>query len=115
MRVSTNSSEGEYAACRLKDWDGRDPTNPVWFMPSANLKYSYSTLGGCSIEACTADENRLQLVGFGSNDKAGKLREVFNCQPLAYEEMVAKERQSFLLELQKTGVGEEYNISGIAA
>lgn len=82
-------------------------------MPPPGLKYSKGLLG-CKIDACTIDEIRLQKIGFGNqvgfNSPNGQV-EVYNCQPLSWEEMTLEQRQGYMSILANTGVGKEYDLS----
>merc|ERR1712129_239098 len=117
MGISTTGSKRHYRACRLQPWFGRYAANPVWFLPPPGLKYAFSFPKGCHVTSCTYMEYEQQLVGFGAktrgNKTGGKLRNVYNCQPLAWAEMREGERRAFVRELQRTLVQEEYDISSI--
>lgn len=95
-------------ACRLPK-KAQEGGSPVWFLPPPMLRLKHSW-GKCVIDACKPEHVRKQLVGFGESAKKkypGKPN-VYNCQPLTYEEMTENQKTSFLAALLASGVFKEY-------
>jgi len=104
---------GSRSACRAKDKVRAMNGGATWMMPPPGLKYKKGLLR-CKLESCTAEEMAVQKVGFGNDagfhSPSGQ-SEVYNCQPLAWEEMSLKQRVEYLSILSNTGVSKEYDLS----
>merc|ERR1712232_1480854 len=88
----------------------------LWFLPPP-LTFLHRKLGGigvCSLAACTKDDLINQRVGIGQDDdespssRSTDKRNVYNCQPLNYEDMTVKQQLLFHGLLDVSGTTAEY-------
>jgi len=106
---------GTKRACRQHK-SAQNGGSELWFMPPPGLKLTHkkwSFFNNCKVAPCTKKELLTQRVAFGrSDDDKGYTGRpnVYNCQPLNFEDMSADEKGAMVQELQKTIEG-EYDIT----
>lgn len=90
----------EGIGCRINlESDGADQRNPYWFMPPPMYKCGVNRWGNCRLEACTASEARVQVVG-EDTAQYGLIRRknrsiVKNCQPMLAADMTHPQMLDF--------------------
>lgn len=92
--------------CRAKDSVQKGNSGPTWMMPPPGLKFSKKFMR-CVLTSCSASEKAFQQIGFSDDDNS----EVYNCQPLSFEEMKPKQQYLYLSTLFYTDVASEYDLS----
>jgi hypothetical protein len=106
--------EGTPKACRLPA-KAKDGGSPVWFLPPPGLRMHHSK-GKCILNVCKTEDYLAQRVGLGRSVNDWRYDgnpNVYNCQPLAFEEMTRQQKSALLIRLNETGVSEEYDITGL--
>merc|ERR1712014_134837 len=87
--------------------------SPLWFLPPPMLKMSHSK-AKCILKACKPTELWEQKVGFGKNERSENkypgIPNVYNCQPLTFDEMTRGQRKEMVKRLEATGVSSEYEL-----
>lgn len=106
--------EGTPKACRLpaKAKEGR---SPVWFLPPPGLRMKHSR-GQCVLDVCKTEDYLAQRVGLGRSENDVRYDgspNVYNCQPLSFEEMTRQQKSALLVRLNETGIADEYDIAGL--
>jgi len=109
-RPSRVSVAGTHKACRLPQ-EASQGGSLLWFLPppGTHLHHHY---GSCIVAPCKLDETRAQLVGLGGSSKSWKYSgkpNVYNCQPLNFEDMSYSQKGLMLDRLKASGIGEEYS------
>jgi len=98
--------------CRVPD-SAQSGGSPVWFLPPPGLRMQHrGWLRGCRLTKCVGQLDRedgplVQQVGFGGKDK----RDIFNCQPLTFENMSVDQRRALLEALTDSGIPSEYDLA----
>jgi len=109
QRPEKTSTKTTSRACRMpaKALEGG---SQLWFLPPPMLRLKHSW-GKCVLEACKQEHVAAQQVGLvaskNTNKYPGKAN-VYNCQPLAFDEMTPKQQEDFLDALRASGAFEEY-------
>lgn len=112
LRPSSVRTEKSGRACRASD-SAKSGGSRVWMLPPPNMKFERSRwnfIRPCSLKSCTKADRLAQRIGFGKSDYHGKDRgdpNVYNCQPLNYEDMEPSVGEEFLAVMRKT-MSEEY-------
>lgn len=91
-------------ACRLPD-ETKSGGSKVWFMPPPGFKLfhrGFWSFRKCALKFCSKSDMLAQRIEFGE-DK----RNIYNCQPLPYDEMTETQKGLYEAELRKT-IPEEY-------
>jgi len=91
-------------SCRVSD-GAKAGGSPVWFLPPPLFKVQRKFLK-CSLKPCEEGEVSAQQVGIGG--KRGK--NIYNCQPLIWEDMGEGQQSSLVTALAQSGVGAEYDL-----
>lgn len=109
QRPEERSVEGSTRACRMPA-KAEHGGSPLWFLPPPMLRLKHSW-GKCVLDACDKDHIETQQVGLGASAKLDKYPgkvNVYNCQPLRFEEMTSEQKQKFVTALRETGIFNEY-------
>jgi len=110
QRPEKTSTPTTRRACRMPA-KAQDGGSELWFLPPPMLRLKHSW-GKCVLEVCKPEHVAAQQVGFVASSKTSKYpgkANVYNCQPMAYDEMTAKQKVDFLDALRISGVFEEYD------
>jgi len=105
------SVEGTPNACRLPA-KAKEGGSPVWFLPPPGLRMHHSK-GKCILNVCKVEDYLAQRVGFGRSENDWRYDgkpNVYNCQPLSFEELTQQQKSAMLVRLKETGVADEYDI-----
>jgi len=94
--------------CRIRAPDDfMDERNPFWFLPPPTYKCAYKN-GRCQLSQCSKSNVWNQTIGLGMTRallKTGNTQ-VYNCQPMLYTDMSARQRMR--LESETADLKEEY-------
>jgi len=101
--------DGTPRACRMPS-KASDGGAPLWFLPPPGT-HMHHHWDKCIIAPCKSQDALAQHVGFGGSAKSSKYigkPNVYNCQPLNFEDMSVSQMDLMIQRLESTGVGEEY-------
>jgi len=91
-------------ACRLPE-EAKTGLSRTWFLPPAGVmiyrvKWYRRLLRRCKFRACDAQDMWTERIGFGPSptDKTN----VYNCQPLAYEDMTSEMQKKYIARIRET-------------
>jgi len=101
---------GTPKACRLPE-EASAGGSLLWFLPppGTHLHHHY---GSCIVAPCKPEDTLIQLVGLGDSSRSRKypgVSNVYNCQPLNFEDMSGSQKSLMIDRLQASGIGEEYS------
>merc|ERR1712129_613323 len=94
---------GSLRSCRVSE-SAKTGGSPVWFLPSPMMKVE-RRFQICSLRPCSEEEKSSQKVGFGGEDN----QNIYNCQPLIWEDMDETQQTKLTDAMSNTGVNEEYS------
>jgi len=109
LKPTRKTTQKSKSACRYPNAPSTG-SSEFWYMPPPMLKYSRK-LVKCRLMACSQDDIDNQKVGFGRDSRTfGRLADpnVYNCQPLTFEQMTVTQQEAFTQNLFCTGVLDEY-------
>jgi len=101
--TKTKRREGGPRSCRVSE-KAEEGGSPVWFLPPQLMKVE-KRFQMCSLKPCSKDEIASQKVGFGGKEN----QNIYNCQPLIWEDMEEIQQTKLMEVLRSTGVHEEYS------
>merc|ERR1719277_50950 len=94
---------GSTRACRMPA-KAEQGGSKLWFLPPPMLRLKHEW-GECVLEACDKDHLEAQQVGLVASAKLKKYpgkANVYNCQPLSFEDMTMDQKQKFIEALRAT-------------
>merc|ERR1712129_30110 len=94
---------GSPRSCRVSE-SAKAGGSQVWFLPSPLMKVE-KRFQICSLRPCSEEDKSSQKVGFGGVDD----QNIYNCQPLIWEDMDETQQTKLTDALSGTGVNQEYS------
>lgn len=111
--------KGTRRACRMPN-SAKNGGSPLYFLPPPGLMLKHrkrDLFRRCMITTCDHGDIMTQKVGFGRSADTGGYRgvpNVYNCQPLNFEDMDSVQKGKFVQELSKT-VRTEHDLSALTS
>jgi hypothetical protein len=99
---------GTRKACRMPSKTA-EGGSPLWFLPPPLMKMAHYK-GKCILQGCEISEMWSQQIGAGPAEKHAGNPNVYNCQPLTWEEMSLENRRTVIDRLKTNGIASEYNL-----